>query len=262
MNVIKQRNRLLKLKLEKESNDRNKLEVLKDYYKGMNAIIVGTGPNFQFDVNKIKNMIDENTILICLKQSIKCFDNISDFHLLNLDNIEDYNYSLPIKIMVHSSKKRHNADINFYTVNQLNENRSMDNWIDGIDKNQDLFTWNDKNLGGKNSTRVNFGKLMMELAIPLVINLGIKNVFVSGFVGGPTQFTHGIDITKGTIYKTNKVYERYLVKKKIEQYTNISKKLPYYFNNNYGVKIYSLNKNYYNIPIISYPQIDYLNKNK
>ena len=120
-------------------------------------------------------------------------------------------------------------------VNVLREDinilRSCNNLeIDGI-------TWNDSNIGPDNSMIVQGQHIMFELAIPLVVNLGCKNVFLNGWVGGNN---HGCFIQNEISFTENHLKNNII---DIE----CSKYLTNYLLLKFNVRIYTLSDSKYYI---------------
>jgi hypothetical protein len=90
MDPIDSRRTLLRGKIENISSNRERFEYLNNYYLGKTAIVIATGPGFKDYTNFIKENTNENTIIICIKQSLKALDYSADFHLLNRVHLEEY----------------------------------------------------------------------------------------------------------------------------------------------------------------------------
>lgn len=196
MELINQRSQELREKLLKISSNRARLDFLKDYYKGKNAIIVGTGPGFTNDIDFIKDNIDENTILFCIKQSLNSFDCYADFHYINDVNQIKYHYpdiGRPITIKAHACRRNTGEDIIFQCGNLPGVKTTLKNKWKEIEEGNDAITFNDDNIGpGENMTFGDGkGHSMMQIVIPFVVHLGIKNVAITGFVGG---VDHGVKV--------------------------------------------------------------------
>ena len=74
MEIIKKRNEKLRelIKIGSDNNYDNsykKMKLLKDYYKNKKCIITTCGPSFNTYKDNIFDLIDENTILICVKST-------------------------------------------------------------------------------------------------------------------------------------------------------------------------------------------------
>lgn len=100
----------------------------------------------------IKENINDDTIIMCIKQSLRCFDYVADFQFLNCDHFEEYDYKdpKPITIMINHPKRTTHpyGDISFYTrdMNQHVKHVRVNTW-DEIDNDRDSIPFNDKNIG-------------------------------------------------------------------------------------------------------------------
>jgi hypothetical protein len=245
MELIKKRTNILRSELDKIESNRAKLDYLKNYYLNKTAIIIATGPNFIDYTDLIKNNINENTIIICIKQSLYSFDNISDFHLLNYDNLDTYNYIdfKPITLFTNYNKERTvhpYGDINFFIHPPKDIIKENNDIFNGIDNNKDYFSFNDNNLGIGESMTSNFGHIMFELAIPLCIQLGIKNIILNGWVGG---YNHGIHINNELKWVGKYDY----LQEQLNNHVIISEKIPQFLYTNFNIHIYSICPTMYKI---------------
>lgn len=252
MDIIK--NRIVKLRneLNEIPSNRKKINYLRNYYSNKTAIIVATGPGFADHINLIKDSINENTILICIKQSINHFDMIADFHILNQDHIEQYNYNTnykPIVLFINYSKPRkHNfrsinatSDINFFLWNLNGVSHKRKNGWDLLNTDIDFLTFNDDNLGEGENMVINMGHIMMELTLPLAVSIGVKNIILNGFVGGGTHGT----LIKNELSWNTKEYKFLYAQQ--ETFYEMSKYLEKYLFGKFGIHICSICKTNYHI---------------
>lgn len=255
--IIETRVVVLRSELNKISSNRGKLELLKNYYKGKTAIIVGTGPNYKNYVDMVKNNFNENCVLICLKQTIEDFDMICDFHIYNPDNYKKYNYNTikPIVMFMNFPTRKiprgtyKDADIQFF-ITPIKGSKHIKKFMPFcFDQSNNFFEYNDDNLG-EGENMVPHGKhVIFEMAFPLAVNLGCKNIITVGWVGGFGQY--GTIVNNGTnwnlpMYKHLRDEEDFYNKKCGE--------LPAYLQNNYNMNIFSLCENKRNIDVISEKQ--------
>jgi hypothetical protein len=261
--IIIKRTCILRKKLENINSNRQKLEFLKNYYLNKTAIIVGTGPEYKDNIEIIKNNINENTILICLKQSIKDFDMICDFHVYNGDHYENYAYGdfKPIVFYMNYSKPNidnirtvhQKADLNFFLFNLNGVIHNKTSIISEIQKNEnrELLYWNDNNLGINENVVPHAQHIIFEIGFPLAINIGCKNIITNGWVGGSN---HGCDIKNEVSWDNPKYNYLYTEQEKEYEY---SKKLSKYLYDLYNVHIYALKTTNYQITTINYD--DFIN---
>lgn len=250
MEIVRQRSNDLREKILQISSNRGRLDFLKDYYKGKNAIIVATGPNFKDDIEFIKENINENTILFCIKQSLNSFDNIADFHYINDVNQIKYRYhdkGTPIIIKAHACRRNSGGDIIFQCRNSPGVKTVLKNkWVE-LEKGNDAITFNDDNIGPGENMVFGDGKghSMMQVVLPFIVHLGIKNVAITGFVGG---VDHGVKVqTDGKCW--SKAFYNGL-----EYQYKISALIHDFFKNKFNTHIYLICDSIYKIPRITRQQ--------
>lgn len=249
-NIIKNRTLKLRNELIKIKSNRGRLEYIKNFYSGKTAIIVGTGDKFTEKVDFIKENFTSDCILICIKQSLKSFEMTADFHLLNHDHMEEYKYSnvKPIVLFMNYSKPNKNgirntksiSDINFFLNNMPNCNHSIVNILSNLNKDN-LFELNDKNMGPGENMRPHGTHIIFEMAFPLSVTIGCKNIITLGWVGGPS---HGVLVKNELDW--NKERYKFLFNNQIKEYEH-SKKLSLYFYENYNIHLFSFGHTNYQL---------------
>jgi hypothetical protein len=244
MDIIRYRTSALRDEIEQIESNRGRLDHLKDYYKNKVAIVVATGPGFQDYIDLIKDNINDDTIIICIKQSLKCFDHIADFHILNCEHYENYNYNDPKPITLMTSypgrRARSCADINFFLSNLPGVNhKQVNNWH--LCEDSETFMPNDKNIGPGENMAVNWGHIMMETVLPLCVQLGVRVIITNGWVGG---FDHGIHIR-------NPVKQNSRLQGDQENMRKSSERLTKYFKDKYDIDIFTICESQYCIEKIS-----------
>ena len=77
-------------KIRKFEDIPDRVECLKDYYDTEDCFILAAGPSLNnYDVNYVKEKLKDK-LIISLKQSIKNFMDVTDFHVLNFANYAPY----------------------------------------------------------------------------------------------------------------------------------------------------------------------------
>jgi hypothetical protein len=152
-------------------------------------------------------MINEKTILVCIKQTIRDFDGMCDIHIVNYSGLEEYTYSSDVFVtQMHYIQEREldnfeKADINFHMYNNLyddpNHHRN-DIWSLIQNNDTNCYKFNDVTLGKNNNMVLNHGHIMLEQGIPICVLLGCKTIIFSGFVGG-FEHEEGINVNYGKI---------------------------------------------------------------
>lgn len=230
-----------------------KLNFLNNICRGLESIIVSCGPSLNIDLNKIKE-IDDKYIIIAVKYSIEelvKFNIQVDFLLTSeygYDNFEYYKYGKKLNIIVFHitfflNKPRRIGDLNFCSNNR----RHIDTYRNIIKKKSInyLLLLNRKK---KNKIFLFYpAHIMLEMAIPLSILIGCKNIYTIGW-DGPNlnneqlyfhkyinDYMEKINEIKPDEERNNSLEYRYI--KKINKVLNIHKIFLYKINNKSPIQI-------------------------
>ena len=249
MNRIKERNskvrQLLKEKLGKDVYTKTtkvwkrKLRILKGLYKGKKGIILTCGPSLNKYQKYIQWFVDNDFIVICVKQAIlKMPEGMCDVHVGNFCNEGKYIYnkhSGPVSVFCQKnvSKKKTQLgkggknDYDIY-VSHYSHN-DYDNILTGIEKDTDEMScemWSKRQ-----RFAVKWGDTMHELAIPMCINLGLKQVYVIGWdCNNFVKHFYGKS-------KENEATQGPLRKKLNKQHIQSSKKLYSFLKKHFGMEL-------------------------
>ena len=91
--MIKNITKQLKQDLQKYESIPERIEALKDSYKGETCYIVSAGPSLKnYEPEYLKSKL-ENKLVFTIKQSYLLLKEICDFHILNFTNFEPYQWS-------------------------------------------------------------------------------------------------------------------------------------------------------------------------
>ena len=177
-----------------------RLNKLKDSYKGETCYIVSAGPSLKnYQVDELKNKLKDE-LVITIKQSYNLLKDISDFHILNFTNFQPYDWSNDTIVVWEVFEQyhpnmilengfgcdlmlpvvgNHESDI----VKRINESQagmeSFDDWT--LDKT---------------INRMYGPGIMFEVVIHLALYLGVKEIRTIGWDIG--------DVSK---FKQNDLYE-------------------------------------------------------
>tara|TARA_B100001094_G_scaffold32216_1_gene26708 strand:- start:288 stop:1040 length:753 start_codon:yes stop_codon:yes gene_type:complete len=174
----------LKHQLTQLDSIEERLNLLKDKYKGETAYLVTCGPSLtNHDENILMGKLSDKLVL-SIKQAHDVVGDISDFHLLNTYNLKDYNYTTNDSVVVWSVSKS-------YAQNQLEriQHKPLDIYFPVINPPyitpQDTIAgscnFDDMKLLG-NRCEVTWGPGMFyEMMIPLCLHLGVKNIVTIGW---------------------------------------------------------------------------------
>jgi hypothetical protein len=160
-----------------------RLEFLKNQYKDETVYILAAGPSLNnFSTNQLKHILKDK-LVFCIKQSYHIFKDIADFLFLNFTNLSPYQFQQDTivswafwfdnhpHIIAEQSWK---ADLLFPII----RNANIDNKISQSIAYQGDF----ENISFENSIQRPWGPgLMYELAIPMALHLGCKEIVTIGW---------------------------------------------------------------------------------
>jgi len=161
------------------------LSILKDLYKNRNGVILTCGPSLTQYLKQVQWFMENEFIVICVKQALQKTEMTCDFQTLNFCNEVRYQYKkdhVPVRLYCQSNllKQLGKGGRNSYDMYVSHYNNNMkDNILTGI--------MNDKDeMGIQNWTKrkrfaVKWGDTMCELTLPLCAHLGLQNVFIVGW---------------------------------------------------------------------------------
>ena len=215
----------------------NKMKILKNYYVGKKCIITTCGPSFNTHKSKIFKLIDDDTILICVKTTYKTLKECDFYIPGETKNI--LNYVNPISFGVQNPKRNFNkTDINF---RGFGNRRQI---LYDIVKNIDSFSFEKNAMSSPDNMICHLGHAMHGVALPLALHLGIKNICVIGWDGHQRGKPHHFD--NNGHYDFSEYGNKAIV--------NCNKVFPKFLKDNYNVNIFQINDEslYTEIPKISY----------
>ena len=193
----KKTNEIIK-KISQYEDISDRLENLKDIYKGETCYIVSAGPSLKdIETVELRDKLKDK-LVISIKQSFNLLKGIADFHVLNFTNFEPYDYSdsedtmvvwevfeqyHPQMILDNNFKcelmlpcvGNHETDL----VKRINESQSgmesFDDWT--LDKT---------------INRMYGPGIMYEVVIHLALYLGVKEIITLGWdIGDVSKFNKG-----------------------------------------------------------------------
>lgn len=161
-----------------------KMSGCKDLFKGRNGFIFAAGPSLKnVEIEKIPEF--EDSLTICIKQSISIVGDSCDILLMNFCNFSAYDWDsilCPVfwttfaadhPTLIKQKSKKHDA------LFEVIENGTND-WEGFSQSTAGKGAW--QNLLEIDSGYTKWGPgLMYELAIPLAINCGIDHIYLVGW---------------------------------------------------------------------------------
>lgn len=166
-----------------------RLDILKNSFKDETAYIIAAGPSLNdYPVNKLKEKLKDE-LVFCIKQSYHTYKDICDFLLLNFCNLSPYNFDEKTIVswcywfQNHPeviTQNKWKADLLFPIY------RNGDDWKEKGFKDklaQSVCEQGDfENLSLEKSIERPWGpSLMLEIAIPMAMHLGVKKIVTVGW---------------------------------------------------------------------------------
>jgi hypothetical protein len=121
-----------------------KLELLKDLFKGESCYVLSCGPTLTEHDNKKLTAVLRDTLTVSIKQAYDLFSEVTDFHVYNCANYKNYDYSKKRPVVMEASttpSKLGECDLKFFIRerdfnNSVSEKKNIGDWT--LDK-QDLL---------------------------------------------------------------------------------------------------------------------------
>ena len=199
MDKIRKRHKKLRELFEKELGPdidtkseeiwKRKLKLMKGLYKGRRGIIITCGPSLNLYEKDIQWFVDNDFVVVCVKQAIlKMPEQLCDIHVGNFCNEQRYSFDKdvgPISVYCQKNVKKVKKELGMGGINDYDvyvthySHNDYDNILTGIQNNKDEIScekWMSRKVFA-----VKWGDTMHELAIPICINLGLKEVYVIGW---------------------------------------------------------------------------------
>jgi len=113
-----------------------KLELLKDLFKGENCYVLSCGPTLT-DHDEVKlTALLADTLTVSIKQAYDLFAEVTDFHIYNCANYKNYNYSKKRPMVMEASTtpfKLGECDLKFFIRernfdNSVSEKKNFGDW--------------------------------------------------------------------------------------------------------------------------------------
>jgi hypothetical protein len=185
-----------------------KLDFLKDKYKGMNCFIIAPGPSSRVpEIKQILDVLNEN-LVFCVKPSYEQFYKYCDFHFYNDCNLPHkngvvgYEYHLrhdPIKIF-SSGYDEQQAIQRTMTQNYDIFCKVLDPHVSPNNMGYVLESGKFEEGTFDNSYSRPCGPgLMIETVFYMAVHLGVKNIFTIGVDGG-VKFEKVLDKDRENLY--------------------------------------------------------------
>ena len=192
--MIKNITEQLKKDLQKYESIPERIEALKDSYKGETCYIVSAGPSLKkYTQKELKDKLKDK-LVISIKQSFNILKEIVDFHVLNFTNFQPYDYSNTNNIVVWEVFEQFHPEM--ILKNNLKcelmlpviGNREPD-IVKRINESQaGQISFDDFTLD-KTLNRMYGPGIMYETVVHLALYLGVKKIVTLGWdIGDVSKF--------------------------------------------------------------------------
>lgn len=184
---------------------------LNNQYEGETAFILTCGPSMNLIWNEELNNFLKNKLVISIKQTHLLDETLSDFHLLNFRNLENYKYPESTIIMSNGFLATNHSHIQ-YKINSCPLSKTLV-------KTQDYEKWD-----MKNSFLRPWGPgIIIETALQLPVYLGCKKIVIMGFDLNKEGQSHFYackekDLESYVKEFENKEYAEWLLKEEFDNY--------------------------------------------
>jgi hypothetical protein len=182
----------------------DRLNYLKQQYKGETAYILGSGPSFSHYSEEFLNEFLQDKLVISIKQTYNTVPDHVDFHLINFCNLNAYNYTKPGTIVgwtVWDNSQPSQIINNRFRCDYILDVYKLGDGTPNIDNS--IAVQEDYNRVSMDySLSRPWGPGMMyELAIPLAMYLGCSKVVTLGWdlFGNALQKYEHVDENKGML---------------------------------------------------------------
>ena len=176
---------VLRQLLEKLADSTERLEFLKDFFKGEDMVILGGGPSTGHLTESEMNFIFENHLTICVKyvlDILKKKKKSPTFFIFNqyvttntLPHYKNLSKNITSIFGSDGNYKHKNNGLMLLTVDDVHF--CIRNFNNLLMNHVDCLTWKKKN---NQRTYINM-HIMCEIALPLCIHLGISNIYTTGW---------------------------------------------------------------------------------
>jgi hypothetical protein len=174
----------------------DRLNVLKDAYKGETCYIVSAGPSLKnFQVDFLREKLQDE-LVITIKQALNTLKGIADFHVLNFTNFEPYDYSdsqdtIAVWEVFEQYHPQMILENNFKCELMLpcvgNHESDLVKRIDNSQAGLESF---DQWTLDKTINRMYGPGIMYEIVIHLALHLGVKEIITIGWdIGDVDKFS-------------------------------------------------------------------------
>lgn len=148
-----------------------RLEVLKDAYRGQTAFIISCGPSLsQYDPDLLRAFLSDKLVL-SIKQAYQITAGQTDFHILHHSNIQRYRYPSPAPVVVNEDEGQ-----SFIQPDLLLPKDALD-----LYQAVSLSRQFDRYRLDKNPVRPCGPGILYEVAIYLALHLGAANAVILGW---------------------------------------------------------------------------------
>lgn len=179
---VKEKTRELKKILKKTPSIHEKFKIMENYYQGHECYIISCGPSLSNYCRNLIKRIAGEAVVMTIKQALKVYEDITDFHVLNWCNYQPYNYTNKDLISLYLSSDEkinsfHDITLSLDPKYYINRIRHHSQKIPAIARS---FRFNEY-LFSKKIERPEGPGIMYEIPFYLALHLGCKKITVLGW---------------------------------------------------------------------------------
>lgn len=205
---VKERAKFAKSVVSGDLSQTEKIEFLKDLFKGEKAYVLSCGPTLtDHQPEKIRELLNDN-LGVAIKQSFDLFGDLIDFHIYNCANFKNYDYSKNKPVVIEAATTPYRlgeCDLKFF-IRERNFNNS-------VAATEDFESWT---LDKQTMLRPYGPGIMYEVVFYALQHLGVSGIITIGWdnklIEGTAAQQHfydkqGTELEKSDFIHSNEVAE-------------------------------------------------------
>ena len=205
---VKERAKFAKSVVSGDLSQTEKVEFLKDLFKGEKAYVLSCGPTLtDHQPEKIRELLNDN-LGVAIKQSFDLFGDLIDFHIYNCANFKNYDYSKNKPVVIEAASTPYRlgeCDLKFF-IRERNFNNS-------VAATEDFESWT---LDKQTLLRPYGPGIMYEVVFYALQHLGVSDIITIGWdnklIEGTAAQQHfydkqGTELKKSDFIHSNEVAE-------------------------------------------------------
>ena len=203
---VKERAKFAKEVMSGDLSQTDKIEFLKDLFKGEKAHVLSCGPTLtDHDPEKVRELL-KDSLGVSIKQSFDLFGDMIDFHIYNCANYKEYDYSENKPVVIEASSTPYRlgeCDLKFFI-----QERDFNNSV-AVTGDFDSWTFEKQPLLRPYGPGIMYEVVfytLQHLGVSEVITIGWDNKLIQGTAGQQHFYDkEGSDLDKSDFIHSNEV---------------------------------------------------------